>query len=197
MFMGPFDQTIAWDQRGILGPARFLERVWAISSRPWFFKPKTQENIKRKLHQTIKKVTQDIESLSLNTAISSMMSFVNMASGKISLSDWLKFIQILAPFAPHITEEIWFNFNEKKNKQKSIHISSWPTYDEKLITETDFDLIIQVNGKLRDKISAPKNITKEQAIKLTQNRELVQKWLSGAKPKNIIWVENRLINFII
>lgn len=192
MFMGPFDQAIAWDERGILGPERFLKRVWDISSRPHFFIEATQNPVLQKLHQTIKKVSEDIESMSFNTAISSMMEFVNMASGKVSQSDWLLFIQILAPFAPHIAEEIWTNLGQKE----SLHTHPWPDFDPVQLESDSFDLVIQVNGRLRAIIHAQKGITQAEAEALAQADKQAQKWLTN-HPKKVIFVKDRLVNFII
>jgi len=220
MFMGPFDQAIAWDERGILGPERFLKKVWDISTRTHFFIESTQKSVLQKLHETIKKVDEDIESLSFNTAISSMMEFVNMASGKVRQSDWLLFIQILAPFAPHITEEIYSHLTEpvipgsdpesilyhsERSEESlhqearlptSIHAQPWPEFDPVQLEKDSFDLVIQVNGKLRATVPAKKGISQAQAEALARADQKTQKWLTS-QPKKVIFIKDRLINFII
>ncbi len=200
MFMGPFNQAISWDPHGILGCTRFLERVYRIGIEK-VVKKGENPDLEKSLHKTIKKVSEDIESMSFNTAISSMMVFVNEAASKESMpSDiWKAFLQILAPFAPHLTEELWQKLTANSLKLKaspSIHVSEWPAYDAKLIVEDAFELIIQVNGKVRDKVSAPMGISQADAEKLATGREETKKWLS-ATPKKVIFVSNRLINFII
>ena len=153
----------------------------------------TQPEIIKKLHQTIRKVTQDIETMSFNTAISSMMEFVNMTTSKITRQDWEKFLVILSPFAPHITEEIWASLKNKK----SIHLQDWPEYNEELAKEENFELVIQVNGKVRAKIPAQKGISQADAEELAKADSTVQKWLSDSEIKKVVYVIDRLINFII
>ncbi|PIR87119.1 MAG: leucine--tRNA ligase [Candidatus Harrisonbacteria bacterium CG10_big_fil_rev_8_21_14_0_10_49_15] len=202
MFMGPFDQAIAWAERGILGPWRFLEKVWNIGSRVHFLEERveTLPEVKRKLHQTIKKVSEDIEGLSMNTAVSTMMEFVNMAPGKISKADWQLLLRILAPFAPHITEELYQLLGNSKHevlnsKGQSIHSQPWPEYDEALLVEEKFELVIQVNGKVRATVSAQKGISQAQAEEMA--KPAVSKWLEEGEVKKIVFVADRLINFIV
>lgn len=190
MFMGPFNQAISWDPHGILGCTRFLEKVYRVGAEK-IAKKGEDVVLTKLLHKTIKKVGEDIESMSFNTAISAMMVFMNEAASKESVPSniWKAFLQILAPFAPHLAEELW-------DEKKSIHISEWPTYDAKLIVEDSFELIIQVNGKVRDKVSASMNTSQADAEKLAMSREETKKWLT-ATPKKIVFVPNRLINFIV
>lgn len=190
MFMGPFNQAISWDPHGILGCTRFLEKVYRVGTEK-IVKKSEDTALTKLLHKTIKKVGEDIESMSFNTAISAMMVFMNEAANKESVPSniWKSFLQILAPFAPHLAEELW-------GEKKSIHISEWPTYDPALIIEESFELIIQVNGKVRDKVSASMNISQADAEKLAMSREETKKWLT-ATPKKVVFVPNRLINFIV
>ena len=190
MFMGPFNQAISWDPHGILGCTRFLEKVYRVGTEKVVKKGEDAALLKV-LHKTIKKVTEDIESMSFNTAISSMMVFMNEAASRESVPEsiWSPFLQLLAPFAPHLTEELW-------DGKKSIHISEWPAHNATLIVDESFELIVQINGKVRDKVSAPMNITQVDAEKLVTAREETKKWLT-ATPKKVIFVPNRLINFIV
>ncbi len=214
MFMGPFEQAIAWDKRGILGTVRFLEKVWNIATHTVDGESKagnssvatserlsspnnrtTDKELTALLHKTIKKVSADIEAMAFNTAISTLMIFINKCDEYRSIDSktiWAPFLQLLAPFAPHMAEELWM----KLGNTTSIHISNWPVADEKLLVEDTFELIIQVNGKMRDKVSAPIGISQADAEVLALGRDEVKKWISGT-PKKVIFVENRLINFIV
>lgn len=197
MFMGPFNQAISWDPHGILGCTRFLEKVYRVGTEK-IAKKGEDAVLTKLLHKTIKKVGEDIESMSFNTAISAMMVFMNEATSRHSVPQniWSTFLQILAPFAPHIAEELYSLLPKKLQATTSIHISEWPTYDPALIIEESFELIIQVNGKVRDKVSASMNISQADAEKLAMSREETKKWLT-ATPKKVVFVPNRLINFIV
>ncbi|OGF74451.1 leucine--tRNA ligase, partial [Candidatus Giovannonibacteria bacterium RIFCSPHIGHO2_02_FULL_46_20] len=216
MFMGPFDQSVAWNVEGILGPRRFLDRVWkfaqkfegATSKKKYYVSIggtkliTTEENtklVRRITHKTIKKVGQDINEFHFNTAISSLMVLLNefesyALSGELFRSEFFMFLKLLAPFAPHLTEEIWKNV--LKNK-KSIHLELWPTFNPKLLEETTFELIVQVNGKMRDKINAPIDISQKDAEELTFSREKVKNILGTNQPRKVIFVPRRLINIVL
>ena len=202
MFMGPFDQPIAWDPKGILGTKRFLQRVWQI-----FQKFKTQKSklktttqnlkLKRKLHQTIKKVTEDIEAMKFNTAIASMMEFINELQNsncKLQNEDFKKFLIILAPFAPHFAEEL---YHQIEKTDKSIFEEKWPEYDKNLIEEEMITLIVQINGKVRDQIQVKKGISEKEAKEKALQSEKVQRWLKGKEIKKVIFVKDRLVNFVV
>jgi len=220
MFIGPFEQAVAWDPHGILGVSRFLERVWNLNQavilseyneRRISKKELKQEMLRvaqhdeklvRLLHKTIKKVTEDIESMSFNTAISGMMIFVNecQKAEKISSEIWRNFLLVLAPFAPHLTEELYSKLktiNYKLKTFKSIHQEKWPEYDKKLVEDETFELLIQVNGKLRDKISVSKSISQKEAEKLALASGKIKIMLGNQKPKKVIFVPGRLINFVV
>ena len=200
MFMGPFDQAIIWNEKGVKGVYRFLEKVWNL-----FQKAQTPKNakLKRLLHQTIKKVTEDIENFKFNTAISQLMILVNEMEKQNQLpirnkflaseSNYQLLLKLLAPMAPHITEELWFRLGHKK----SIFEESWPKYDPKLVKEEKITLVIQINGKVRDKIEVEAALTEEQAKKLTLTREKVKKWIQGKKIKKIVFIKGKLINIVI
>jgi len=195
MFIGPFNQAIAWDPHGIEGTSRFLNKIWNISQTAKIDKKAKNEKLERLLHKTIKKVGEDIESMGFNTAISSLMIFVNQCSeiGTIPLPVWDNFLKILAPFAPHISEELW----NKLGYKNSIFKEVWPKYDSKLIKEENFELIIQINGKLRHKISAKRGFSQKEAEKLVLAEERVKKLIGNQKIKKIIFVKDRLINIVV
>ncbi len=203
MFMGPFDQVIPWDPKGIVGCSRFLTRVWNfynnISGTPGV----PNQKLERLFHQTIKKVSEDIESMNFNTAVSSLMILFNEMERfqSFSLSVFQSFLKLLAPFAPFVTEELWSDLksdsDKGRSKFKSIHLEPWPKYDPKLIKEDKFELVIQINGKVRDKISADINISQKDAEALALSRDKVKIWLKGKKVKKIIFVPKRLINIVL
>ncbi len=195
MFIGPFDQAIAWDEQGLGGCRRFLGKVWDTSRYKNISDKIKNPALERLVNQTVKKVSGDIESMNFNTAVSSLMIFVNQCSDlkDIPRKIWEIFLKIMAPFAPFITEELW----EKLGYKTSIHKELWPEYDPKLIQEEKFELVIQVNGKVRDKVSVPMNISQKEAEKIAFSREKIKNWLKGEKEKKIIFIPNRLINIVI
>lgn len=198
MFMGPLEASKPWNTDGINGVFRFLNRVWSLinDQQKLNTKEKNDPQIKKALHFTIKKVGEDLEKLSFNTAISSLMECLNKLQEKnikLKKTDLETFLKLLAPLAPFITEELW----EILKHKKSIHLEQWPKYDPKILIEKDFDLIIQINGKVRGKITAPINIEQAQVEKLALNQENIKKFLNGQKPKKIIYIKNKIINIVI
>jgi leucyl-tRNA synthetase len=188
MFLAPFEQGGDFRDAAILGVSRFLERVWK-------FKPKDGDASGKILHQTIKKVTEDIESLNYNTATSALMILLNSFEEKgADKEEYGTFLKLLAPFAPHVTEEIWQNVLGHKT---SIHKEEWPEYDPKLIEEKTFKLVIQINGKVRATVSAEKGLSRKEAEELALGVNKVSEALGDKKPKKIIFVPDRLINFVI
>ena len=194
MFMGPFDQEITWQEKGVVGARRFLERVWKLRDKVGR-KKEVGSRILKILHQTIKKVTEDIENFKFNTAISQLMICANELEKeeKIDKEIFENFLKLLAPFAPHICEEIWQFLGHKR----SIFLAPWPKWDEKLAREEMITLIIQVNGKVRDKIEVEADISEEKAKELAISRERIKKWVEGREIKKIIFVPGKLINLVI
>ena len=200
MFMGPFDGNIPWSEEGILGPRRFLERVWRLGiSNSKFLISKQSQNpkfeipnkLERLLHRTIKKVTEDIEGFRFNTAISAMMIFFNEIEKNQNLEVFLK---LLFPFAPHITEEIWREVLEHKT---SLYLEPWPEWDEKLIQGDAFQLVVQINGKARATIVAEMGISQDEVEKLARADTGVLKHLEGKKVSRIVFVKDKLMNFVL
>jgi leucyl-tRNA synthetase len=194
MFMGPFDQSLPWSTESIIGSRRFIERVYRLASKISKDK-KTNQELEKVLHKTIKKVNEDIENFAFNTAISSMMIFVNEAEKyeNISIGDFKMFLQILAPFAPHFTEELWHEMGEKK----SIHISGWPKYNPKKIIENSITIVVQINGKVRAEIKINPEETEEGVKNIALNNESVKNWISTGDIKRFIYVKGRLVNIVI
>jgi len=193
MFMGPFEQAIPWDEKGVVGVFRFLERVWKLQDK---LKVAVESSkLERLLHQTIKKVEEDIEQMKFNTAVSALMILTNemAAEEKLSITSYQLLITLLAPFAPHLAEELW----EKLGNKKSVHLAEWPKYDPALIIEEEIDLIVQINGKMRDSIKVKADISEEEAKKVAVESEKIKKWIERQKIKKIIFVKGKLVNIVV
>ena len=197
MFMGPFSETIAWDDKGVKGARRFLDKVWKLfEERQASNTKQANPKIEKLLHKTIKKVSEDIENLRFNTAVSALMVLVNeMFAGKEGLTkDNLKtLLLLLAPFAPHLAEELWGRLGQKN----SIHLQGWPKYDPRLIKEDTFILVVQVSGRVRDKVEALSGISEKEARDLAISSERVKKWVEGKTIKKVVFVQDKLINIVI
>ncbi|MFA5413656.1 MAG: leucine--tRNA ligase [Patescibacteria group bacterium] len=193
MFMGPFEQAIPWDEKGVVGVFRFLERVWKLQEK--VSGKDGDKKIGKVLHQTIKKIGEDIETMKFNTAVSALMILTNemAAQENLSITSYQLLITLLAPFAPHLAEELW----EKLGNKKSIHLAEWPKHDPALIVEEEIDLIIQINGKMRDSIRVKADISEEEAKKIATESEKVKKWIDGQKIKKLIFVKGRLVNIVV
>jgi len=192
MFMGPLEDAKPWNTKGIVGIKRFLEKAWVLGYNLGDEKDNKLESL---LHKTIKKITEDIEEFKFNTAISQLMIFINKASEKEKISEntWNKFLLLLSPFAPHIAEELW----EQLGNKKSIFLEKWPDFDKKLIQEKICQLVIQINGKVRDVMEVETGISKEEAEKLALSRDKIKKWLENGNPKKVIYIPKKLINLVI
>ena len=229
-FMSEYSQGGPWNPSGILGSARFLERAVKLCSDALRSRShrgveasagvpgnKTEakneinaavspragdsdKKLERLLHQTIKKVTEDIENLRFNTAVSALMILLNeMEKERTAVSCDMAaiFLKLLAPFAPHFAEELWQKVRKRSKPFASIHAEEWPRYNPALIKENSFELVVQVNGKVRDSFIIPANISEADAKKLTLERESVKIYLSGREPKRVIYVSGRLVNIVI
>jgi leucyl-tRNA synthetase len=195
MFLGPLDATKPWDEKGIKGPANFLARTYRfLAGSENITRGDEDPEILRALHKTIKKVTDDIEHLRFNTAISAMMIFLNTAlkKGRVSLDTAGSFIRILAPFAPHLGEELW----QLTGHKGTIAYEPWPVADEKYLEEELFECPVSVNGKMRFKIELPVNLPQEEVIAIVLADERAKKWIGNATPKVIV-VPNRIVNIVV
>ena len=193
MFMGPFDQEIAWSTDNMVGSRRFLEKVWKLQDR--VVNKRVVENIEFEalLHKTIKKVTEDIVDFSFNTAISAFMILVNLAEkNEITKTEYETILKLLAPFAPHMTEEIWANLGHKK----SIHLEKWPEYDEKKTISEKVVIIVQINGKPRANFEMPVGSNQAEVEKVALAREDVYKWLAGKQVKKKLFLKERILALI-
>lgn len=198
MFMGPFDQAIAWDPKSIEGVYRFLNRVWLIGQGDTISKTAKNDELLRLTEKTLKKVDEDIEKMAFNTAISAMMVLSSeMAKAeKIPEKSWAKFLIMLAPFAPHITEELW-QMRFGKKRFVSIHIQKWPTWDPKLVTDANVKVVVQVNGKTRAVLTIPAGSTQQDAERAAREEAIIRRYLDNQQVKKIIFVKDRLLNFVV
>ena len=174
---------------------RYNHRKRAADKLVKFLNKKENLEIEQLLHQTIKKVTEDIENLKFNTAISQMMILANEMEKEKTISNiqYSIFLTLLSPFAPHIAEELWEMLGEKK----SIHLQEWPKYDPEFIKEKEITLVIQINGKVRDQIKTPTDISEEDAKKLALESEKIKKWIEEKEIKKIIFVKGKLVNIVV
>jgi leucyl-tRNA synthetase len=202
MFMGPLEAVKPWSTQGVEGVYRFLQRVWRMvideetgKLNEAVKQTEADEATLRLLHQTIKKVGSDIESFAFNTAISQMMIFVNHLSKQIVRPKSVieKFVLILAPFAPHIAEELW----QRLGHTKSLSFEPWPQYDKELIKEREIELAVQVNGKIKDRIIVAADADEEQIKQKALACQKVTAALAGRKPGKIIVIKSRLVNIVL
>ncbi|HWA51570.1 MAG TPA: class I tRNA ligase family protein [Patescibacteria group bacterium] len=194
VFIGPMDGSPDFRDTGIEGMQKFIRRVWNL-----YFenkKPKDEKKLQSKLHQTIQKVTKDIEIFHYNTAIATIMEFVNyLYDNGTSKESLIALCQLLAPFAPHVTEELW---NEVLQEKYSVHNSNWPKYNSKYIKVDQLTIIVQVNGKFRSQVQVEtsEGKDKKKITALALKDEKVEKWISG-KDYKVIFVAGKIINFVV
>ncbi|WP_373750170.1 leucine--tRNA ligase [Jeotgalibaca porci] len=199
MFMGPLDASTAWSEKGIEASRRFLDRVWRLvideegNVRDRVTKVNRGE-LDKVYHQTIKKVTEDYEQLHFNTAISQMMIFVNEANkvDALPITYIEGFVQVLAPIAPHMTEEIW----KKLGHTVSMTKAAWPIYDEKFLVEDEVEVVFQVNGKVKSRSSVPAAATKEELTEIAMADEKVKEAIAGKQVRKVIAVPGKLVNIV-
>ena len=193
MFMGPLDSAKPWDPNGIAGSKNFLDRVWRLFVESGKIQDKENKNLEKIYHYTVKKVTNDYETMNYNTAISQMMIFINTVNKEDILpTEYAKgFLQLLNPVAPHITEELW---NKLGNKE-SIAYSKWPTYDEEKTKNDIINLPIQVNGKLRGTIEI--NLDEDEEVIKKAVHEAIESKLEGKTIIKEIYVKNRIYNIVV
>jgi leucyl-tRNA synthetase len=192
-FIGPYNEvgSYPWNSDGIIGIRKFLERVWKLKERIDNNADSTDEVI---LNQSIKKVGDDIASLKMNTAVSQLMIFSNALNERpsIALNEYKILLQLLAPFAPHITEELWHILGYNT----SIHLEHWPQFDASKIKEDAVSIAVQINGKFRTSISVPIGASEEAVVARVKNSKIASKWLQENPAEKIIFVPDRLINFV-
>jgi len=205
MFIGPWELGGEWNDRGIVGISRWLNRVWSLVTTDYTSRvidPEAEKEFLHLTHKTIKEVTADLEKFRFNTMLSSLMEFSNYLSkvkesGVVSGSLWREaigyFLLLLAPTAPHLAEELW----NRTGHPYSIHNQPWPEYDEELAKEEEITLVIQINGKLRDKVLVPASISEVEAKELALRRERVKAYIDDKKLTRVIYVPKRVVNIVV
>jgi len=209
MFMGPLEVSKPWSTAGLIGVSRFLEKLWTIGNREWgmgngdqksstpgnSITPKDLERLTKLLHKTIKKVSIDTATLNFNTAISQMMIYSNelIKFDEVPPSLWQPLVIMLSAYAPHLGEELW----EKLGHKGSVSKYPWPSYDESLTVDEEVTVVVQVNGKIRDKFSAAHNTPVEELERTARALPGIQKWISGKTIVKAIVVPDKLVNIVL
>ncbi len=194
--MGPFGQAIAWNTDGVVGARRFLEKVWKLQAK---VSPKVSrtagQDMESLFHQTIKKVTTDIEDFKFNTVVSSLMVLTNALEKQttISLAQYRMLLLLLSPFAPHIAEELWSRLGDTK----SIFLAQWPQWDEKKIVTETLNIAVQVNGKVRAVLVVSPEANEKTLIELALADTNVQVHLAGRTPRKILSVPGKIISIVV
>ena len=194
MFMGPLSVSKPWSTTGISGVYRFLDRVWRLSEERELIDEKAPESLDKLLHKTIKKVTHDTNNLEFNTAISQMMIFINdlYKDTKLYKDMWLDFIRLLAPYAPHISEELW----EKAGQKPAVSLETWPSFDEAKTIESEVTIVLQINSKNRSKVEMSKGASKDELEKAALANDRIKELTEGKNIVKIIAVPDKLVNII-
>ena len=208
MFIGPWDQGGPWSNVGINGVARWLNRIWGIASEKYVtsadsvFDHEMESETQQAVHKTIKKVYEDLDKFKFNTAIAALMELSNHLTKvwnakNVSVEVWndsiQQFLLMLAPIAPHLSEELW----EMNGYEFSIHNQKFPDWEESLVVDESITLIVQINGKLRDTISVDSGISEEMAQEAAMSSEKIQGHINGTTIKKVIYVPDRLINIVV
>jgi leucyl-tRNA synthetase len=213
LFIGPWNQSANWNIEGLGGVFRFLQRVWTIvqeyldeagSPQPTAHNQnQSPEQILRATHGAIKRVTEDLHDLGFNTAIAALMEYVNQLykfkaeqaiSNKASWTEAIeKLLQLLAPFAPHISEELWQQLGHKD----SVHQSKWPQWDEKYLVTDNLTIVVQVKGKVRANIQVPTGSTEEKVVAAAMSDTKIAGLLAGKELRKTVYVPNKLVNFVV
>lgn len=199
MFMGPLDASIAWSENGLEGSRKFLDRVWRLivdenNKMRDRITTLNDGKLDKVYHQTVKKVTEDYENLHFNTAISQLMVFVNEAYKVDALPyEYIEgFVQLLAPIAPHIGEELWAILGNEQD----LSYAPWPTYDEAALIEDEVEVVFQINGKVRAKASVARDLSKEELEKTAMDDDSIKEQLEGKTIRKVIVVPNKLVNIV-
>jgi leucyl-tRNA synthetase len=205
MFFARWDLGAPWNSSGIEGVVRWMRRVWTMVTEPGVAgtaDTDTLRELRRKVHQTLRQVTHDFETFEFNTIISALMELLNEMSrardqGAVGSREWDEgldiYLRMLAPVAPHVAEELWAYLG----KPYSVHTQAWPEVDESAAAEEQITLVVQVNGKVRDRIEVSVNINEESAKELALNSEAVAKYLKGKEPRKVILVPGKLVNIVV
>jgi leucyl-tRNA synthetase len=205
MFMGPLTQTKPWSTKGVEGVYRFLGRVWRLvleenQEGAWVIHPALQDvpapaPLLKVLHKTIRKVGTDIEALSFNTAIAELMVLVNeLTKAPVRPRSVVEpLLLLLAPFAPHMAEELW----SRLGHESTLAYEPWPVFDPALLVEDEVEIVVQVNGKIREKLLVPANLPREDYEPLVKDHAQFSAWTGGRDVKKIVVVPGKLVNLVV
>jgi leucyl-tRNA synthetase len=199
MFLGPFQEGGDFRETGIVGIRRFLDKVWTTAheaAQPTAgASPGLPQDVARKLHQTIMKVTADTERLDYNTAIAAMMEYVNALreTGCAMREAVEPLLVMLAPYAPHLAEELWAALGH----DRSIFQASWPSYDATLAAAGDVEVVVQVNGRVRGRVTVSRGASEAEVVARAMQDESVRKFVDGKPVRKTIYVQDRLLNFVV
>jgi leucyl-tRNA synthetase len=199
MFMGPLEVSKPWITAGLVGVSRFLERLWMMGNRePGTGEKISAEEMKRLtklLHKTVKKVSEDTAGINFNTAISAMMIYSNelVKLDEIPRALWEPLVIMISAYAPHLGEELW----EKLGNRPSVSACTWPAYEEHLTLDDEVTIVVQVNGKIRDKFTAATGTAKDELEKTALAMPGIQKWLDGQTIVKVISVPDKLVNIVV
>lgn len=195
MFMGAFEQMKPWSMKGIDGTYRFLQRVWRLFTEKEIVGNDPSSEIAKLTHKSIKKVTQDIEEFGFNTAISQLMILTNALTKEDKVSEQTRdiFLKLLSPFAPHMAEELW----EMAGHKKSITLETWPEFDPALTIDDEVEIVIQINGKVRDKFLASPDISETEALSKAKELPKVQSYLAEGTLVKEIFVKGKVVNLVV
>jgi len=192
MFMGPYDEGGDWNDKGITGIFRFLSKIVNICAKK---EGESSQEDQKIVHKTIKAVTEDLDKIKFNTALSKMMECMNelTSSNTLSKKDKELIIKLIAPFSPHLAEELW----EELGNSRSIFAQSWPEYDKDMIVDDSMTIAIQVNGKLRGSIEVPADTDKDDILLESKAVENVKKFIGDMNVVKEIYVPNKLVNLVV
>ncbi|MCL4269493.1 MAG: leucine--tRNA ligase [Anaerolineales bacterium] len=207
MFFARWQQGAPWDSNGIEGTARWMRRVWTLftdaSDSAGTASDETKKDLRRKVHQTLKRVTRDFENFEFNTVISSLMELMNemykaREAGAVGTNEWKEaqeiYLKMMAPVAPHISEELW---TEHLGKPYSIHQQLWPAIDEAAAKEDVVEIPVQINGKVRDRVTVAAEASEDEIKSAVMASEVIQKYLEGKEPKKVIVVKGKLVSLVV
>jgi leucyl-tRNA synthetase len=200
VFMGPFTADVVWDDAGIRGLTRFLDRFWRLLQQRPATHAAIDEAFERQRHKVIKRMTYDMEQFRFNTAVAALMEYLNylVEHQNVAIEQWQKasetFTLLLAPFAPFLSEEVW---QTVLGHSQSVHRQAWPDYDEALTVEVQVTLMVQVNGKLRDRVMVAVDEADDKVQAAVLAAENVQRHLNGLPIRQVVIVPNRLVNIVV
>ncbi|MES2436985.1 MAG: class I tRNA ligase family protein [Patescibacteria group bacterium] len=194
MFMGPFEQAVSWSNDGVVGPRRFIERVWKMRDK---VVPKLPyvASLESTIHKTMKKVSEDIEKMQFNTAVSSLMILLNEMDKQEQLAQsyYSHLLTMLAPFVPHVTEELW----QSLGHTTSIHLEKWPKYKQEKIIEDALKIAVQVNGKVRAEMEIAPDTSQSEIEQKAQELAEIRKWTDGKELKRVVYVKGKIVNIVV